>query len=124
MAQFLRPIALQKPLTLYGIEFAQSRKLGGELIALPDVEYFQFIQWSEVMPTLAVHQTEKRNIYAAVRVPAAYPTELILTGLRGKFYIAPFEIVYSVKAGKYCYVLLKFNYRTLDGRQKGFRRPL
>lgn len=109
---------------IYSVNSPRGIILGSKLRNFPDKEFYIFKSWDAAMQQLALDQDKSENIYFFTNIPAGYTAEDLLQWIRGKYYLAPFEVIHSAKERSENYILLKFNHKILDGEQKFLRSNL
>ena len=111
----------QHELILYSVESSRGARLGVALRNHPDKKFYSFVNWQQCIKQLSVDQTSDVDKYFFTDIPTDYTAEDFLLWFRGKYCLAPFEIIHSQRQGSHNYILLKFNGKILDGSQNSLR---
>ncbi len=106
-------------LILYSAECTHGIRLGGELRNNPHITFCNLESWNDVASRLAIDKNDGRDIYIYTAIPEKFTTEDLAVWFRGKYGIFPFEEVAHTIENRSRRILLKFNFRTLDGVQSG-----
>ena len=111
----------QHELILYSVEASKGSRLGVALRKHSNKKFYQFDNWQQCIKQLSVDQTSDVDKYFFTSIPANYTAEDFLLWFRGKYYLAPFEIIRTQNKDSKRYILLKFNGKILDGSQSSLR---
>lgn len=103
---------------VFAVNSNTSQKLGGILNEFNDIDFYNIEQWKDAIQKFIPMQTDNTNFYFCVEMPKEYDISNFRNWFQSCYYIFPFQMICECFKGRKRFILLKFNHKTLDGKEE------